>query len=278
MSAALAAELSSNPEHLAMTRYPLFLVPVLGGAVLLLSGALKQKPVLASPILIVDAAQPADAEATERVSAAVAALAPEQVQWLECKLWQQGMCEDFTFQACGRLLTAPGQRSRIDVNLKVGGTVGELRQVCDGKTAWQSLRLGDEANTLTQLEGPEQHGRAVYLGQNGISGPAATLSHLREKMRGTRCTHQRWKDQDVFVIAGALPCIAAGEVEPRFQARQAVLYLDATSLWPLRIEWWGNDRDGKPLQLLQQTEFRDPVVNQPLSGERCAAEFAKPQA
>jgi hypothetical protein len=247
--------------------------------VLLLSGALKQKPAAASPILVVDAALPAETEAVERLGAAVAALAPERVGWLECKLWQQGMCEDFTFQACGRLLTAPGQRSRFDVNLKVGGTVGELRQVCDGKSAWQSLRLGDETTAVTALDGSDQHARAVYLGQNGISGPAATVSHLRDKMRGTRCMRQRWKNQDVFVIAGALPgMLEGGEVTPRFQARQAVLYLDATTLWPLRIEWWGNDRPGKPLQLLQQTEFRDPVVNQPLSNERCAAEFAKPQA
>jgi hypothetical protein len=39
------------------------------------------------------------------------------------------------------------------------------------------------------------------------------------------------------------------------------------------VEWWGPDPPLADDSLLVQMEFRDPVLNQPLSPERCAREF-----
>jgi hypothetical protein len=99
-------------------------------------------------------------------------------------------------------------------------------------------------------------------------------------MQGTQCVQCRWKNRDVFVIAGALPeekvaaNLSCEFVPARFKVQQSVLYLDAQTLWPLRVEWWGAERPTHVSKLLLQTEYRAPVLNQPLSDERCAAEFA----
>ena len=56
--------------------------------------------------------------------------------------------------------------------------------------------------------------------------------------------------------------------------RQCCIYLDTETFWPHRLEWWGAEKSSEPSQLLSQTEYREAIVNQPLSAERLAAEFA----
>jgi hypothetical protein len=290
-SVAAWPELSSNPEQLAMTRYQLLLLPVVAGAILVLGGALNQKPATAGPLLVADGQRSSDPQALDLLDRAVATLAPERVRWLECTVWQQGMCEDFSYQACGRLLTAPAERCRFDLNVKVGKTVGELRLACDGKTLCQSLRMsGDKAVvTLQDLPGVKDKfktplelelARAQFLEDNGGRGLGPMVRGLRRRMQGAQYVHCRWRGRDVFAIAGAVPeeqaaaTMASDFVAARFKVRQVVLFLDAQTLWPDRVEWWGADRPSGPSRLLLQTEFRNPVLNEPLSAERCAAEFA----
>jgi hypothetical protein len=56
--------------------------------------------------------------------------------------------------------------------------------------------------------------------------------------------------------------------------RQCHLYLDAQTLWPGRVEWWGPAAPGGGEVLVAQVEFRNPVVNRPLTAEVCARLFA----
>jgi hypothetical protein len=284
-------ELSSNPEQFAMTRYQLALLPVLAGAILVLAGALNQKSAPAKPIVVVDGSQVSDPQAMVVLDQALAALAPERVRWLQCKVWQQGMCEDFRYQGCGRVLLAPGQRSRFDLNVQVGKTVGELRLVSNGKVLVQSIRLGGDKAVVTRMDLPPDVPdpalapktaalREQFLEANGGNSLSALLGGLRQCLRGAQRRQYSWSGHDAVVIAGALPeesnvdVPGIGLVPPRFQVRQAVLFLDGKTLWPHRVEWWGSEQANQPLQLLLQTEFRDPVLNQPMTPERCAAEFA----
>ncbi len=269
-----------------MTRYPLLLLPVLAGAMLVLTGAFKGKPPVPRPLVEPADTASSDAEALEILDRALAAWAAERVQWLEAKIWQQALCEDFSYQASGRLVTGPGDRSRFDLNVKVGGTLGELRLVCDGRTLSQSIRLGDDKATVQRwdLAGGKEVGRAKesqtearlrLLREQGFTGLAPMLRLLRERGRGMRHAQVSWKGQEVFVIGVALreEQKAPTAVQPRYQIRQCCLYLDAQTLWPHRIEWWGSDKPDRPDQLVMQTEYRGPVINQPLPPERIAAEF-----
>jgi hypothetical protein len=292
-SAAVRPELSSNPEHFAMTRYQLLLLPMLAGAIVVLGGAFQQKPKTTQPLLLTDGLRPSDPQALELLDRAAAALAPEQVRWMECKVWQQGICEEFSYQGCGRLLTAPDERCRFDLNVKVGNTVGELRLVSDGKTLCHSIRMSGDKAAATRLDLPCAkdkfktplelgQARAQFLNDHGGASLSAMLRGLRLRMKGVQCLQCRWNSHEVYVIAGALPQEQLPEgltcefVPARFQCRQSVLYLDSQTMWPLRVEWWGAERPTETSKLLLQTEFRSPVLNQPLSTERCAAEFTLP--
>jgi hypothetical protein len=268
-----------------MSRYPLLLLPVLAGAVLVLTGAFKAKPHQLRPLVEPAGTTASDAEALDILDRAAAALAPDRVRWLEAKIWQQAVCEDFSYQACGRLLTAPGDRSRYDLNVKVGGTVGELRLVCDGQTLTHTVRLGDDKPTLLRwdLTGAREAGRAAeekaearlkLVGELGFTGLAPLLRGLRQRGQGARHAELTWNGTEVIVIGLALPEEPPSMQRPRFQVRQCCLFLDAQTLWPHRVEWWGNDRPGHPDQLVMQTEYRSPILNQPLPAGRCAAEFA----
>src|SRR5262249_56141230 len=94
------------------------------------------------------------AEGVVVVDRAVGALGPDQLRWAQAQVWQHAHCEDFTYQASGRLILAPGDRSRFDLNVQVGGTLAELRLVCDGRTLWRSVRFHGERPTVWDGELP----------------------------------------------------------------------------------------------------------------------------
>src|SRR6516164_8640933 len=143
-SAAPRPELSSKPEQFAMTRYQVLLLPAVAAAILILGGALNPKAPLAQPAIAAATAGPNDPQALEILDQAIAALAPERLPWTEANVWQQIRYEGISFQACGRMFTAPGDRTRFDLNVKVGKSLGELRVVSDGKTLCQWLRIGGD--------------------------------------------------------------------------------------------------------------------------------------
>ena len=81
-----------------------------------------------------------------------------------------------------------------------------------------------------------------------------------------------WSDEVMRTL------VPADERWPDGLPRQCRLYLEAPTLWPHRVEWWGPLRANAGDALLLQMEFRDPIINQPLSAERCAREFGFPVA
>jgi hypothetical protein len=290
MSAAAVTELSSKSVKSAMTRYQLLLLPTLAAAILVLGGALNTKPPAPQPPVPVSSAATNDPQALAILDNAIAALAPERLSWMETKVWQQARCEDFAYQASGRLLTAPGDRMRFDLNVKVGKTVGEMRMVNDGKRLWRSIRMGAENAAVQSWDWPvlndalKTHAevaqaRAQLMKDRGVAGLPLMLRTLRQGMQSAQVRQQSWHGNTTYIISAAWPENAATPgsmfdvAPPRFHLRQCLIYLDAESSWPCRIEWWGAEKPNKPNELLTQTEFRKPVLNQPLSAERCAGEF-----
>jgi hypothetical protein len=276
MSAPAAPDLSSKPGQIIMLRSPLLLLPGLAAAVLFLGGALTFRATPPPPAVAV--AEGSDAEAVETIDRAIAAWSPERVPWLEAKVWQLIECEDFTFQASGRMVTAPGDRLRYDVNIRVGQTAGELRLVSDGQTVSRSTRVAGEAPQIARTPLPPANDAAARvrcLQEHGFAGVAPMLRILRREMKSARVLRQRWNGHDVQVVSAVWPdsCNpppSGGEApSARFRLKQFCVYFDAQSLWPYRIEWWGAEKVDHKNQLLIQTEYRSPVLNQ----QRGAAEF-----
>ncbi len=61
-------------------------------------------------------------------------------------------------------------------------------------------------------------------------------------------------------------------LRPPPQARRVCVFLDPRTMWPRRVEWWGETAEGDPVTLAE-LEFRTPVLNQPLSAAECRQAF-----
>jgi hypothetical protein len=287
MSVRSSSELSTNLEQFAMSRYQLALFPTLAAAVVALAGAIQShSEETQAPWEISRSedestqervAEPAAVAALDR---AISALDPSRVQWMEVKVWQQSRVDGRSYQAKGRIVAAPGDRVRFDLNVAVGGTTAELRSVCSRDRLWQSMKLTGEKAEIREMVVPAE--RLAFLRANGFAGLSPMLQALREGQRRSRLIRARWKNREVVIVTGALPDLAPDTVAdglafgPGVAVRHFRLYLDAKDSWPYRMEWWGREKPGQPLRLVMQTEFRDPVLNRPLSAERQRAEFSAP--
>jgi hypothetical protein len=280
-----------------MLRYPLLLVTILAGATLLLTGAGNSKPEpAAAPAPPDPSAPPAEsAEAARLLDRAIEMYAPAKVAWLELTLWERIWENGVGREVQGRCLAAPGHRARLELKVQVGQTSGELKLIGDGKRLWQWQRLGDDPPVTSQGEmpGPSEvlktpesvaWARGETLRQQGLLGPGPLLETLRQQTQGLRRQAVRWKGIEVVQVTGGWPGAAAklarvpDYARPRETPRLWSVYLDAASLWPHRLEWWGSERPQDPCMLLLEMEFREPAVNRPLPLERCVREFTIPLA
>jgi hypothetical protein len=238
---------------------------------------------------------PADAAATKLLGEALARLGPDRVTWLETKVWQKGCLDRFTYEAEGHYLAGPNHRFRLELTTFHGRAAATSLLVSDGHTLWQGRRRGD---------GPWSDVSRVYVGQWGPTGAADSLSRLPDQVLASRLfdgiapllhalqSNLAWSRKETvrrsgevyFKLTGAWSEEALRVLAPPDQPwpdglpRRCRLYLDVQTLWPHRVEWWGPSSPRSPDALLLQIEFRDPVVNQPLSSERVAREFSVPHA
>jgi hypothetical protein len=106
----------------------------------------------------------------------------------------------------------------------------------------------------------------------------ALLKHLREGLREATMQSGLWQDLPVVRICGKWTPRddTPKELRPPVQPRACHLFLDARTLWPVRIEWWGAERPHAPALLLQM-EFRDLTVNEPFTADECARLFSSPR-
>jgi hypothetical protein len=294
-------ELSSNPENSAMSRPSFFALPALACSTLLFTGALNRQASPSAPPpppAGVDPLDPAGVPGgTDLLDAAIATFAPERIPWMQMTLWQRVQCEDVTYEAQGRYLAGPNRLLRLEMKVRVGQAQGELQMIRNGGAARCTYRIGSEspatikavhrqgtgpAPTAPQPPVPGSLGpqeRDEILEESEIPGVATLLRNLRAGLQEPRQKRSRWKGHDVILVMGKWqpnPALAAGigaNLLPKLQPRECRAYLDARTLWPLRIEWWGSPSPQKRNVLLMQVEHREPILNQPLSPERCAREF-----
>jgi hypothetical protein len=277
-----------------MARYPwLVALTLTGGALLVLTGAVGLPCRLrdlcagctgreaAPPAQSADPRAPHEsAEAVRLLDQAIAAHAPGRPGWVEMTLWQRHHDEGSTHEIQGRYVAAPDQRLRLELQVRVGRTHGELILVNDGAALWQALRFDGGEPRLTQVslaEEPEKG--AEVLRQQAFLGVGPLLRVLRQGMHQPRRQAAHWQGKEVIQVSGDWPedpsklADVPDYQRPRHPPRRCRLYLDAQTLWPHRIEWQGASAADGTAPLLLELEFRDPILNRPLPPERCAREF-----
>jgi hypothetical protein len=265
-----------------MFRVRLLLVPLAAAVVLVLAGALSTPsaaPARSAPS--VPSSATADSAAVQTLDRAVEALGPARVRWLETAVWQRVQVEDLVYQAEGRYQAGPDRRFRLELQTRLGSTTSQLRLVSDGRSIHQASRLDQTAwNLQPPMELPAGAGRKaappfdVFLQNQLAGGPSALLEQLREHLVWVRKETVRRQEHKYFRLTAVRLQASTSEPAPAGVLRQARLYLDAQTLWPHRLEWWGADGRRAGDALLLQMELRSPVVNRPLSAAQCARVFA----
>jgi hypothetical protein len=275
-----------------MPRYPLLLLLALAGAVPLLTGMVnRQAPSPPPPPPSAGGAE--IAEPARFLDRAIEAYAPERITWAELRLWQRIVDDGAAYEVQGRYLAAPGHRLRLELETRVGRTRAAMKWVSDGRVLWQWQRVGTQAPTLLGTELPhaqtglstaDQVAWAVgeTLRTKAFGGVSPLLKMVRERLGNLRGKAIRWRGFEIIQVTGAWPedpgqlADMPDYLRPRHVPRLCSIYLDAKTLWPHRVEWWGSEQPDDQPVLLLQTEFREPVLNRPLPPDRCAQEFSVP--
>jgi hypothetical protein len=276
-----------------------FLPPILiVGTVLLLTGALPRhsrkstRLALSSPLPApapIAAGTVAEPRALEVLEKALAALAPSKVAWLETTIWQRVRLPGCSFQVDGRYLLAPNRRFRLELHTHQGKTEADLLVVRDNDTMWQGWRVGatkwagvncvDVRRVLDTLNGSADESlREDSLQGRTFRGVTPLLGDLQARLTWVRLGTARLAGEECLELTGIWrqdairKMLPNGRPWPNDLPTLCRLYLDAASLWPRRLEWWG-PRNPNSLRLLAEMELRSPQFNQALPKEACAREF-----
>ncbi len=271
-----------------MARYPFFLVVGLVAAALLLTGAVS-RPTAPSPPLARPASAAESAEAARLLAAAAEAYSPPRLVWAEMALWQKVWDDGEIYEVRGRYLGAPGHRLRLELKTRAGRTDGQLTVISDGAVLSIARRFGNDAPPIGRLALPVPEppagvetvaaARDEMLRDQALLGVGPLVKALRERLRAPARENVRWNGLEVIRITGAWPedpgklARVPDWQRPRYPARLCSIYLDAKTLWPHRIEWWGGEKAQDRAVLLLEMEFRDPILNRPLTPEQCTREF-----
>ena len=274
------------------------LLPIVGA--LLLTGALPRhsrtstapSSALPPPAPVTGAA--ADPGATEALDQALDALAPARIGWLETVVWQRVRLPEGSFQADGRYLLAPDRRFRLELHTRQGKTEGDLLVVRDDDVLWEGWRVGGtgwkgvnciDVRQVLETLGNSAASREELLQARSFRGVTPLLRDLRERLTWVRRATIQLGGEPCLELTGVwrpgvlAKLLPGGQPWPNSLPTLCRLYLDAASLWPRRVEWWGpsgraaGKNAGGTLRLLAEMELRTPRFDQAIPDEVCASEF-----
>jgi hypothetical protein len=265
-----------------MKRFPL-LLPLLVCSSFLVTGSLNRQgacPTLRAHNAPMETGLP---DANSLLDGAAAAWAPDRLQWLETSVWQQVQGAESRFISSGRLRIAPGKRQRVELSVRVGRTQGQLLLVSDGSQVRRTIRVGNGEPLVSQrpISSPLTQGHSdlsdPLSGDLGTASLGQIMSGIKQHLVSGKVRRASWNGQSVYAVQGEWKVEAPrpGDVLPGMPAptvpRNCTVLLNSRTLWPCRVEWSAeNDRQTWCL------EFRDPLVNQPLSPSQCANLFSVP--
>jgi hypothetical protein len=125
---------------------------------------------------------------------------------------------------------------------------------------WDLKKVNDMLNSPGM---PPQLRDQFYRSQSFV-GLVPFMESLRKQMVFTKMETDRWQDHDVLKLTGVWSEEASKLICPPPNTwpdsvpRTCRCYLDKTTYWPHRIEWWGPDAADSADSLLTQMEFRNP--------------------
>ncbi len=195
------------------------------------------------------------------------AFGSDRVQWLHARLWQRYCDEHVDFVAEGRLLIGPKNCARLEWTICTGGAQSEIIVVSDGYALAHALIGQVASQSLTALDDREI---ATVLSEKGCGGPQGLLADLSARMNDVAMDTGQWNGQEVIRLQGNLK-----EPVGQGSGQRVCLFLDAQTLWPIRVEQWSGRAEASIL--IWQFEFREPRLNSALSDAECIREFTFPQ-
>jgi hypothetical protein len=279
---------------MSWTRIALLTLAVASAAVL--AGAIAQPPTKAKTPPTpppADTAKPAvpDAAATKEIELAIQALDRNKLKWIETMLWQQVDVQGLLIQSEGIYLAGPDYRLHLNLKVRMGEAAGKMQFICDGTTLWRIEQIGGKEprpekfaikQVLEAINGPKATTqlRDGFMQQWAFAGFVPLLQGLQQRLVFTKRETDRWQGHDVVKLTGSWNNTVMAQLHPDAKQpwpedlpRQCVLYLDAKTHWPHRLEWWGPSPPVAGDSLLLQMEFRNPKFTE-MSSERCAKVFS----
>jgi hypothetical protein len=213
----------------------------------------------------------ADEQATKTLKVATDLLDAKKLGWFETNLWQRVENLGLAYESEGRYCGGPDQRMRLDLAVKIGKTVGRLAIVSDGATVWNTTTVGSTPPALSRWDlkrinevlsapGTSPQLRQQFYREQFFAGLAPLILSLEQHMTFTKQEMETWKGHAVYKLSATAPEATGKQTAawPPYVPRTSRCYLDKTTLWPYRLEWWGPiSADGED-HLLTQIEFRDP--------------------
>lgn len=185
------------------------------------------------------------------------------------------------FLAEGSLQLGPGHCARLDMQVHTGTVGSRLLVVSDGHALARITRYAGEApiiagqllvpspaDSIAALVAPDQ-----LLRDNGCGGPYPLVTQLRDKLTKLSTQTGTWNGRTVARLHGTCAAGGSADLTSTLVPEFCYVYVDAQSLWPHRIEWWGKDQAPMARPVLE-IEFRDPQLNRPLSMPDCIRAFS----
>jgi hypothetical protein len=197
-------------------------------------------------------------------------LAPARTMWLKVKIRQTMNDGATVVSAEGVLQRGPNHCVRLEMDIARGGEAGHMVIVSDGELLAQVRRAAGAAPIarLEPLPPQDFAARENHLAAKGCGGPLALLAQFRRRLKNGKLQTGLLDGAPVIQIKGPLDLAA-----PNTAAEVGCAYLDAKSLWPIRLQWWGRE-NASAARPSVQIEFLEPEINAALNFEECARVFS----
>lgn len=266
---------------------PLLVLPL---GLLPLLGAFSATRPSQAPLSPLPAEIKVDGAALEVLDKALEMQDPRRIIWLEMGIWQKVSVQGLEYEAEGRFLSGPNRRFRLELKTHLGNSHAMLLLVGTGEQVRRALHVeslgwldagpAEPAAAAANGAAAANHDRLNFFTEATFQGLAPLLENLQHRLVWYHHEMLSTDTGEQILLAGVRPpmpgkAVSAGDDHGTAgQPERCQLYLDARTLMPLRVEWWGPYSRRSTTALLAQLEFRNPRLNQPLPPERCAVEFA----
>jgi hypothetical protein len=222
-------------------------------------------------------------DARQLLEKALQKLDAEEAAWLNTKIRQTVHNADSCFVAEGFLQRGPRQCARLELEIVSSGARSRFVVVSDGEILaqvqkTQASRSVAEVVRLPAIESEaaekSQAVRAAFLDGKNCGGPAALLRPIHQHLKAGTLQTGLLHEHPVIHVKGDLdlgkfPAFA----DTNLTVFSVSVFLDARTLWPVCIEWWGANGT-KAARPLAQIEFREPIIGVPITDDECASMFS----